>query len=293
MWLIAVIPKKNRQRVGKMTPPLSESPLFDTHCHADFDVFCQNIGIDQGSAPEQSIDSYLKEAKQAQVEKILIPSIGQSNWSKLDKIAKSNPNIYYALGFHPYFLEQAAEVQFSELRQLLSSKPSQCVAIGECGLDFFVDVEREKQERFFIQQMELAKVFELPLIIHERKSYNRLIELIKQYKFTLGGVIHGFSGSEQQALEWIKLGFYIGVGGTITYPRAQKTRTTIAKLPLEYLVLETDSPDMPTYGNQGNINHSKYLVTILNELFLIRKETKQSVATQIWQNSHRAFGICE
>ena len=276
-----------------MTPPLSESPLFDTHCHADFDVFCQNSVIDQGAALDQGIDGYLKEANQAHVEKLLIPSIGHSNWNKLEKIAQSHPNVYYALGFHPYFLEQANDEQFSELHQLLSSKNSQCVAIGECGLDFFVDVEREKQERFFIQQMELAKAFELPLIIHERKSYNRLIELLKQHKFTFGGVIHGFSGSEQQALAWIKLGFYIGVGGTITYPRAQKTRTTIAKLPLECLVLETDAPDMPTYGNQGNVNHSKHLVTILNELFLLRKEPKQSVAAQIWQNSHRAFGICE
>ncbi|WP_181258070.1 TatD family hydrolase [Vibrio splendidus] len=270
-----------------MTQQISDFPLFDTHCHADFEAF------EQGFTPDQSIDSYLKEAKQAQVEKILIPSIGQSNWSKLDKIAKSYPNVYYALGFHPYFLEQANDEQLSDLRQLLSSKNRQCVAIGECGLDFFFDVEREKQERFFIQQMELAKAFELPLIIHERKSYNRLIELLKQHKFTFGGVIHGFSGSEQQALSWIKLGFYIGVGGTITYPRAQKTRTTIAKLPLECLVLETDAPDMPMYGNQGNINHSKHLVTILNELFLLRKEPKQSVAAQIWQNSHRAFGICE
>ena len=276
-----------------MTPPLSESPLFDTHCHADFDVFCQNSVIDQGAALDQGIDGYLKEANQAHVEKLLIPSIGHSNWNKLEKIAQSHPNVYYALGFHPYFLEQANDEQFSELHQLLSSKNSQCVAIGECGLDFFVDVDMDKQERFFIQQMELAKAFELPLIIHERKSYNRLIELLKQHKFTFGGVIHGFSGSEQQALAWIKLGFYIGVGGTITYPRAQKTRTTIAKLPLECLVLETDAPDMPTYGNQGNVNHSKHLVTILNELFLLRKEPKQSVAAQIWQNSHRAFGICE
>ena len=276
-----------------MTQQISDFPLFDTHCHADFEAFEQHIVIDQGTTLDQSIDGYLKEAQQAQVEKILIPSIGQNNWHKLEKIAQSYPNVYYALGFHPYFLEQADDGQFAVLRQLLSSKNSQCVAIGECGLDFSVDVEREKQERFFIQQMELAKAFELPLIVHERKSYNRLIELIKQHKFTLGGVIHGFSGSEQQALAWIKLGFYIGVGGTITYPRAQKTRTTIARLPLECLVLETDAPDMPMYGNQGNVNHSKHLVTILNELFLLRKESKQSIAAQVWQNSHRAFGICE
>ena len=133
-----------------MTQQISDFPLFDTHCHADFEAF------EQGFAPDQSIDGYLKEAEQAQVEKLIIPSIGQSNWRKLDEIAQSHPNIYYALGFHPYFLEQAEDEQFSELRQLLSSKTNQCVAIGECGLDFFVDVDRDKQERFFIQQMELA-----------------------------------------------------------------------------------------------------------------------------------------
>ncbi len=153
---------------------------------------------------------------------------------KLDEIAQSHPNVYYALGFHPYFLEQAEDEQFLELRQLLSSRTSQCVAIGECGLDFFVDVDRDKQERFFIQQMELAKAFELPLIIHE-ESCNRLIELIKQHKFTLGGVIHLF-GSEQQALAWIRLGFYQD-GWNDNLSKSTKTRTTIAKLPLECLVL--------------------------------------------------------
>lgn len=126
-----------------MTPELSDFPLFDTHCHADFDAF------DCGFSVEESLDGYLKEAKQAQVEKLLIPSIGQSNWGKLDKIAQSHPNVYYALGFHPYFLEQAEDEQFSELHQLLSSKNSQCVAIGECGLDFFVDVEKGKTRAFF------------------------------------------------------------------------------------------------------------------------------------------------
>ena len=130
-----------------MTPQLSEFTLFDTHCHADFDTFEQGIALDKG------IEGYVKEAKQAHVEKLLIPSIGQSNWKKLAKIARSHPNIYYALGFHPYFLERANEEKFSELRQLLSSRTSQCVAIGECGLDFFVDVDRDKQERFFIQRM--------------------------------------------------------------------------------------------------------------------------------------------
>lgn len=263
-------------------------PLFDTHCHLDFDVF--SLGDQDSFAAAQD---YLITAQQQGVEKVVVPSIGQTNWKKLEQLSSEHSNFYYALGFHPYFLATASESEFVQLEQHLSDASEQCVAIGECGLDFFVNVDIDKQERFFIHQIQLATAFKLPLIIHERKSHNRLIQLIKQQKFTNGGVIHGFSGSEQQALEWIRLGFYIGVGGTITYPRAQKTRTTVARLPLEWVVLETDAPDMPISGKQGNINHSKYLVTILNELVSLRKESKQSIATQTWQNSHQLFGICE
>ncbi|MDK9737891.1 TatD family hydrolase [Vibrio sp. D404a] len=263
-------------------------PLFDTHCHLDFDAFSTGTQDDLMAA-----QNYLTAAQEQGVEKVVVPSIGKNNWNTLEQLSSHHSNLYYALGFHPYFLATANEGDFDQLEHHLSGASKQCIAIGECGLDFFVDVDIDKQERFFVRQIELATAYKLPLIIHERKSHNRLIQLIKQQKFANGGVIHGFSGSEQQALEWIRLGFYIGVGGTITYPRAQKTRTTVSRLPLEWMVLETDAPDMPISGQQGNINHSKYLVTILNELVSLRKEPKQSIATQIWQNSHLLFGICE
>ncbi|WP_394247767.1 TatD family hydrolase [Vibrio profundi] len=255
--------------------------LFDTHCHLDFGAF------------PQGASHYIEEAKHAGVEKLLLPSIGPNNWQQVMAIGNEHSNVYFGLGVHPYFLNDYSLGALEELDMHLKALPNQCVALGECGLDFAVDVERSKQETFFVNQLELAKKHQLPLIVHERKSYNRLIQLIKQHRFENGGVVHGFSGSEQQANEWIKLGFYIGVGGTITYPRAKKTRTTIARLPLSRLVLETDAPDMPFHGRQGNVNHSKYLQALLDELSLIRKETKQSIASQVWENSHKVFGICE
>jgi len=238
-------------------------------------------------------DHYIREANPAGVGKFLLPSIGPSNWQKVITIGETNPNVYFGLGVHPYFLNDCSQGALEELEAHLKALPSRCVAIGECGLDFAIDVDRLKQETSFILQLKLAQKYQLPLIVHERKSYNRLIQLIKQHRFENGGVIHGFSGSEQQANEWIKLGFYIGVGGTITYPRAQKTRTTISRLPLCHLLLETDAPDMPFHGRQGSVNHSKYLPTLLNELSLIRKESRQSIASQLWENSHKVFGICE
>ncbi|MGF1709146.1 TatD family hydrolase [Vibrio kagoshimensis] len=255
--------------------------LFDTHCHLDFEVFSEGV------------EQYLADAGKSHVTKFMVPAIGKANWARLHAISKQYRNVYFAVGFHPYFLDDYSSSQLESLRDFLIQRSGQCVAIGECGLDFAIGVDMQKQEDFFVAQLTLADEFKLPIIVHERQSHNRLIQLIKQNKFKGGGVVHGFSGSKQQALEWIKLGFFIGVGGTITYPRAKKTRTTISELPLESLVLETDAPDMPFNGLQGQLNHSKYLEVLLNELALLRKETKQSVAVRMWQNSHLLFDICE
>ena len=105
--------------------------------------------------------------------------------------------------------------------------------------------------------------------------------------------MHAFSGSHQQAMEWVRLGFLIGVGGTITYPRANKTRDAIQRLSLENIVLETDAPDMPILGYQGEPNHPSKLIHVLNELSLLHTESKQSIASQLWENSNSAFFICE
>lgn len=255
--------------------------LFDTHCHFDFDVFQEDFAHQVDLAREQG------------VERILIPSVGPSNWARIQELANQYSNLYYALGFHPYFLQQEFEQFAPELESLLSSSNRQCVAIGECGLDFAIDVPVELQEQALELQFELARRFDLPVILHSRKAHNRLIQLVKAAKLPKGGVLHAFSGSYQQAMEWIRLGFLIGVGGTITYPRANKTRDAIQRISLENIVLETDAPDMPIIGYQGEPNHPSKLIHVLNELALLRTESKQSIASQLWENSNSAFFICE
>ncbi|GEM73990.1 TatD family hydrolase [Vibrio sagamiensis] len=253
--------------------------LFDTHCHFDFDVFQQDFAYQVDLAREQG------------VERILIPSIGPSNWARIQDLANQYSQLYYALGFHPYFLKPEFEQFVPELESLLSSTNRQCVAIGECGLDFAIDVPVELQEQALELQFELAKQFDLPVILHSRKAHNRLIQMVKAAKLPKGGVLHAFSGSYQQAMEWVRLGFFIGVGGTITYPRANKTRTAIQKLSLSCLVLETDAPDMPLFGYQGQTNHPEKARLIFNELSLLRNESAQSIAEVLWQNSHSLFGL--
>ncbi len=253
--------------------------LFDTHCHFDFDEFAH------------SFSDELEQAQSAYVERILIPSVGQMNWLRVRKLAAQYPsNVSYALGFHPYFLDSFSDTQIDELEQLLSQKDPACVAVGECGLDGVVDVDASLQEHVFSAQLDLAEQAHLPVILHSRKTHNRLLQIIKSHRFSQGGVLHAFSGSTQQAKQFIDLGFKIGVGGVITYPRANKTRQAITALPIEALVLETDAPDMPLCGLQGQANHPKYLGKVLDELATLRGADKAEMAEQLWINSVSVFG---
>lgn len=255
--------------------------LFDTHCHFDFEPFSTNFPY------------HIAQAKAQGVERFLIPAIGPSNWQTLLELSHRYSEIYFALGFHPYFLDGNSPAHLRALERLLGEHHARCVAVGECGLDGMVTVDKDLQEQMFIAQIELAKTFQKPLILHSRKTHNRLIQLLKQHKFTDRGVIHGFAGSYQQAMQYVDLGFCIGVGGVITYPRANKTRQAIAKLPLDSLILETDSPDMPLNGYQGENNHPKLLSEVLASLAELKEDSRQTIARKLWENSSSLFGICE
>ncbi|PMH41180.1 deoxyribonuclease [Vibrio sp. 10N.286.49.B3] len=255
--------------------------LFDTHCHFDFDVF----------APD--FEREYQSSQLAGVQKIVLPSVDSSNWQRVMDLSSRYVGIYYALGIHPRFIDSNYHQQISSLQRQLVKRDPRCVAIGECGLDFSSEVSQSVQEEILSTQILLAIDYKLPLILHCRKSHNRLIQIIKRHKFSCGGILHGFTGSFEQAMEWVKMGFFIGVGGSITYPRAAKTRKAIAQLPLSALVLETDAPDMPICGYQGLNNHPKYLPLVLKELVLLRMESAQTVSLALWKNSHQALKICE
>lgn len=255
--------------------------LFDTHCHFDFDVY------------KTDFSTHLNSACLVKVEKFLIPSVGPSNWGRVRQLAEDFPAIYSALGFHPCFLAEARVEQLRRLDELLDLGSKRCVAIGECGLDGKVDIPEWQQEKMFIGQIELAKNHKLPLILHGHKAQNRLLQLLKQYKFTGGGILHAFSGSYQQAMQFVELGFYIGVGGVITYPRANKTRKAISQLGLDFIVLETDSPDMPINGLQGLANHPNNLPLILSCLSELKQNDEQLIAHSVWNNSLSVLKINE
>lgn len=257
---------------------MSNYSFIDTHCHFDFPVFSDLI-------------KELSKAQEAGVCKIVIPATQQSGWGHLHDLSVQHSSLYYSLGLHPYFLEQHSEVSLEQLGEALTQRSQRCIAVGECGLDFMLDdallteSNIQKQYQLFDGQLKLAIKHNLPIIIHARQSHDKILQRLRKFKPQKGGVIHAFSGSKQQAMEYVKLGFYIGVGGVITYERAKKTRQAIAELPLTALVLETDAPDMPVSGFQGQPNHPAHLVDIFNSLCSLRQESKSDIADQLWHNS--------
>ena len=209
---------------------------IDTHCHLDAPEF----------APDR--DAVRAAAQAAGVTHLVIPAVQRSHWQDVIALAHRHGDSY-ALGIHPLYTPGAQESDIAALRELLNQQRGDphLVAVGEIGLDFFVPgLDEQRQIWFYEQQIRLAREFELPVILHVRKSSDRLLKTLRQHRVA-GGIAHAFNGSAQQAQAFIDLGFKLGFGGAITYERALKLRELAACLPLEALVLETDAPDIPPH----------------------------------------------
>ncbi|WP_252176481.1 TatD family hydrolase [Endozoicomonas sp. 4G] len=251
--------------------------LFDSHCHLDFPEF------------DQDRDKTLEQCWLAGVHSICIPATEARHWPRVLKQACSIPGSvqrYVALGLHPYFLKNHKPHHLDELKTLLEHHSKTICAVGEIGLDYsLTDSNREQQHYYFAQQLELASQFKLPVILHCRKAHDEILKKIRQVKPTRGGIVHAFSGSEQQAQQYIELGFKLGFGGTITYERARKTRQLAASLPLSSIVLETDAPDMPMSGYQGQRNTPIRLPVILEHLAELRSSSAKEIAQATTENA--------
>ena len=254
-------------------------PYIDTHCHFNFPIFAQNL--------TQS----LAVIRQAQLQAVVTPATQVADFDSILRLAHSIPEIFPALGLHPLWTARHHDEDLRRLRHVLDNH-DEVIAIGEIGVDFFTDelaALAPRQWEILSGQLRLAKEYSLPVILHSRKSHDPLSKVLKDASLPATGVIHGFTGSYQQAKRFIDLGFYLGVGGSISYPRANKTREALARVPLEQLVLETDAPDMPLNGYQGEINRPERVVTVCQILAELRGESVEKVRECVWQNSLRLF----
>lgn len=213
--------------------------LIDTHCHLD--------------AAEFDLDriEVIERARQAGVGAIVIPSVARVNFDTVRDLAQTFEGGTYALGIHPMAVPKAADEDLEVLAERIEAAldDPRFVAIGEIGLDFFVPecctpTMRERQERFYSAQLDLAKRFGLPVLLHVRRSQDVLLKHLRR-RSQIGGIAHAFNGSFQQAEQFIGLGFALGMGGAMTFERALQIRRLAVQVPLSALVLETDAPDIP------------------------------------------------
>ncbi|MBN6042844.1 metal-dependent hydrolase [Citrobacter sp. ku-bf4] len=254
--------------------------FIDTHCHFDFPPF---TGDETHS---------LQLASEAGVEKIIIPATAAENFTRVQALAERFSPLYAALGLHPIVIEQHTDEDLARLQQTLETRPTKVIAIGEIGLDRYRDDPQfAKQERFLEVQLRLAKRYDLPVILHSRRTHDTLAMHLKRQDLPRTGVVHGFAGSLQQAERFVQLGYKIGVGGTITYPRASKTRDVMAQLPLEALLLETDAPDMPLNGFQGQPNRPEQAARVFDVLCELRAEPAEAIAEALYRNTILLFRL--
>lgn len=254
--------------------------FIDTHCHFDFPPFTGDEA--------QSIAW----AAAAGVEKLIVPAVEASGFQPLQALAARHPEIYIALGLHPIAINQHEEAHLEQLEAHLKQPQQKLVAIGEIGLDLYMDKPQfEKQERLLDAQLKLAAAYHLPVILHSRRTHDKLALHLRRHDLPRRGVVHGFAGSLQQAEAFIRLGYAIGVGGTITYARASKTRNTIARLPLDALLLETDAPDMPLHGYQGQPNRPERARLVWQALCALRDEAPDTIAEALYANTRRIFQL--
>ncbi len=245
---------------------------IDTHCHLD--------AIESDDEKKQII----AEAKNAGVEKFIVPGVDLNNWKKLSALARQFPNAYLAPGIHPLFLEELVLARSIALLEKQLEEPK-VIAIGEVGLDIYHSKENlDMQLAFFKAQTELAISAKLPLLLHVRKAHDTILSILRKRQYAqkgCGGVVHAYSGSLQQAQQYYEMGFLLGIGGMICNPRARKKQTIVAQMPINALVLETDAPYMNIYP--------RALPAILQSIAELREEDPVYIARAILKNTLSLF----
>jgi len=252
--------------------------LFDTHCHLDFPAF------------DPDREELLRGCRERGFVGIVVPGVTREGWAGISALCATHRDLLHpALGLHPLFTDHHREADLEELaRQIRRHRP---VAIGEIGLDFYLpDVDRGRQQRYFELQLDLAQEAGLPVILHVRKAHDIVLHALRRRQL-VGGIAHAFSGSRQQAEQYLELGFKLGFGGAVTYPRARRLRRLARELPLSGLVLETDAPDMAPAGHHGERNRPDHLFEVLDTMAQIRDEAPERIAEQTTANALALFGL--
>jgi TatD DNase family protein len=251
--------------------------LVDSHCHLDASEF------------DGDREAVIARARDAGVQQQVIPAVDAAGWPKLRAICAGAAGLFPAYGLHPMYLAAHRDEHLAQLREWLERERP--VAVGECGLDYFVDgLDHDTQSRYFDAQLHLAREFDLPVIVHARRAVDAVIAAVKRVG-NLRGVVHSYSGSSEQARQLWDLGFLTSLGGPVTYDRANRVRKLATSMPIEYLMLETDAPDQPDAGIRGQRNEPARLPAVLRVIAELRGESEANIAAATTANAARLFGL--
>lgn len=255
--------------------------LIDTHNHLDWPAF--------DGDRRQVIDR----ARALGVQRQILIGVYQDQWRGLWRLALEEEGLYAALGLHPCYLWRHSPTDIDELQRRLQQLigHSKLCAIGEVGLDYYIPgPDKIRQQALFEAQVRLAVDFDLPLLLHVRRAHAAVIATLKRYRPRRGGIAHAFSGSFEEAREYQRLGFLLGLGGAGTWPQAQRMHRVLRQLPLEAIALETDAPDIPPNGYAGQRNGPELLPLICRDLAAIRGLPAEDLAAASTANTEALFG---
>ena len=252
--------------------------LADSHVHLDDRAF------------DADRAKVLQRAHDAGIDRLVVPAVDAASWPRIRDLCAEHPHtLFPAYGLHPLYLRQHAP---GDVEALLSwCGANTAVAIGEIGLDFHAgDLDPALQRGYFTRQLALARELDLPVIVHARQALEEAILTLRRHP-GVRGVVHSFSGSEEQARRLWDLGFLVGIGGPVTYERAQRLRRIVAGMPIEFLLLESDAPDQPDANHRGQRNEPARVAEILRCVAALRGEPEHAVAAATAANTCRLFRL--
>ena len=254
--------------------------IFETHAHYDDEQFDMDRETLLSSIPEQGVGT------------IVNVSATYASCQRVVDLVQKYPFMYAAVGIHPDEVGSLNEERFQQMKELC--KQEKVVAVGEIGLDYYWDNEsHDLQKEWFVRQLDLARELNLPVLIHSREAAADTMEIMKQHGQGLKGVIHCFSYSKEMAAEYVKMGFYIGVGGVVTFKNARKLKETVQEIPLTSIVLETDCPYLAPVPYRGKRNNSAYIKYIAEGIAGIKGVSYEEVVEQTEKNARDLYNLTE
>lgn len=252
--------------------------IFDSHAHYDSEQF------------EKDREEVLSSMQENGVGTIVNCAADWDSVTEVVDLANEYPFVYAAVGLHPDEVGCLDEERFAYLKE--QCQKEKVVAVGEIGLDYYWDKEsHELQKQWFIRQLALARELDLPVIIHSRDAAADTLEIMQRYAQGLRGVIHCFSYSKELAREYVKMGFFIGIGGVVTFKNGKKLKEIVEATPLRQILLETDCPYLAPVPYRGKRNSSLYLPYVAQEIASLKGISYEEVVAQTEQNGKRLFRI--